>query len=463
MQKELAFVNEKNTALEGQLQRLFTSGMNEAPPANQKETPPPSEELEVLQKEVEALKAQNEKYRGHYKKENQKRIKLEEVNKTLNQENAELKDTLKGYQREVNEKELNLAREASEIEEVERCKLLERECVKLRNALRERRDEAEARHCADEEQIQRHSKTIKVYEVAVKKLQKELLAYQVKAFATPRAGPPVQESKPSGKPSSTVSPEPEPDVAPEVTADEMTAPTESPAPPLLSAERGKMLEELKTTYEKRLESLEAHKKAEMKQLLVHNRELKQALASCQEELQEKKRVLNQLQRERAASRQSFLAESMSTPGKFGFSGRSSPEPTPLSVGADLLSPSQSIMLNEIESRYDPENMSVTEAVQLENEALLQRLSIMQEEKWSMSGHIEDLQHRCANQQEELKIQSNMLNHIISVKNTILPPGQEGSPQSNLKFLQTLLQETLEKNLTLEKENDNLKLKVARHE
>ncbi|EPY25016.1 GRIP1 associated protein 1 [Strigomonas culicis] len=461
VQKEVSFLKEKNAQLEGQLQRLLTSSLDHFPSARAegpttKAQPVVTDaahvaEKEALEKQIVDLNATLEKYRTRFKKDSEWRHTLQEENKKLHEVNGEMQASIVVFRRQLNERELDLVRQDAAAVDQQRLRTLEKECARLRHTMRERLSVCDHEYAVLQEELQGSQTKNRVYAKAVAHLQRVLLPLQVRAMA---ARPPAHKAV-VVRAASPATPPPAAEVHHAVVRVEgvVAAPSAGAPIPLVGvvASREKQLEELKLTYDRRVEAAEALKRAEIKQVQVLNRELRQALADSQEQLQRKDRIIEKLKQT----------------GRHGVADVAMSPDTTMTVGSPehsmRLSPTNdrdghrmSVALSEMEMRYDPENMSEWEAVHLENEVLLQRLSIMQGEKWSMSGHIEDLQLRCAAQQMELHRNAEFMQRMIHVRTAA-----GGEEDANIRFLQSLLQETLAKNMKLEEEVHDLNLKLGR--
>lgn len=252
-------------------------------------------------------------------------------------------------------------------------------------------------------------------------------------------------------------------------------------------DRERQLDELKHTFERRLALADAQRKAETQQLAALNKELRQALAVSQEELGQKSRLLDMAQRARPTSAAAAGAAPMNNASLGSSAGggvqavmsrrassssgwrdtatawvcRTDGEDGPAASADDELDVSATHasthtpivaaprLVTEIERRYDPERMSTWEAVQVENEALLDRLTTMQEEKWRLTSVIEDLQRQCGALKGELKRNASTMNQLLAAG--VLTPAAvtRGSEEGRLRALQCLLQETLQAKFELE--------------
>ncbi|CAC9493465.1 hypothetical protein conserved [Leishmania donovani] len=513
MMREKAFLQEKNAHLEGQLQRLLTSSMEAAAhPAPRAAAAAPrltaseAYQKEALEKQISDLHAMADRLTRDAKKQAARRAKAEEVAQALQKENAELKASALLYRRQVNESELELERAISRKEEDERLRQLERDANRLRIALRDRTAQYQQEKAKWERQMLALSRQARVNEAAAKQLLKRVLACQVREVvwkqclhsATQRGDRDKSTTTAAANESSKVAPEPAtPTVAAAssstssrmedaaVTTLRVALPSPSvPYSPVFGAaadtavlvDRERQLEELKHTFEQRIALVEAQRKAEMQQLLALNKELRQALTVSQDGLSEKTRLLEEVQRRLPPSAVAPLSNAPAAPTttsqRPSFSGswrdtsaawvcRSDGENGPVASSlADLDSgdplPSTHLLVvasprqvTDIERRYNPEHMSTWEAVQVENEALLDRLTTMQEEKWKLTTMIEDLQLRCAALTGELKRNASTMNQLLAAG--VLTPAavSRGGDEGRLRSLQCLLQETLQAKLELE--------------
>ncbi|CBZ27606.1 conserved hypothetical protein [Leishmania mexicana MHOM/GT/2001/U1103] len=513
MTREKAFLQEKNAHLEGQLQRLLTSSIEAAAhPAPRHAAAAPrltaseAYQKEALEKQINDLHAMTDRLTRDAKKQAARRAKAEEVAQVLQKENAELKASALLYRRQVNESELELERAISRKEEDERLRQLERDANRLRIALRDRTDQYQREKTEWERQLLTLSRRARVNEAAAKQLLKRVLSCQVREVvwkqclhsATQRGDRDNATTLATANECPKVAPEPAtPTVVAAssstsshmedttVTALRVALPSSSvSASPVLGAaadtavllDRERQLKEFKYTFEQRVALLEAQRKAEMQQLLALNKELRQALTVSQDGLSEKTRLLEEVQRLLPSSAVVPLSNAPTAPTttshRPSLSGtwrdtsaawvcRSDGEdgPPAASLGdfdtddplpstQPLVMPS-SRQITDIERRYNPEHMSTWEAVQVENEALLDRLTTMQEEKWKLTTVIEDLQRRCAALKAELKRNASTMNQLLAAG--VLTPAavSRGGDEGRLRSLQCLLQETLQAKLELE--------------
>ncbi|CAG9575047.1 conserved hypothetical protein [Leishmania major strain Friedlin] len=513
MTSEKAFLQEKNTHLEGQLQRLLTSSMEAAAhPAPRPAATAPrltaseAYQKEALEKQISDLHAMTDRLTRDAKKQAARRAKAEEVAQALQKENAELKASALLYRRQVNESELELERAISRKEEDERLRQLERDASRLRIALRDRTDQYRQEKTEWERQLLALSRRARVNEAAVKQLLKRVLACQVREAvwkqclhsSTQRGDRDTATNTAAANESSKVAPEPVTRTVAAassstssriedatVTTLHVAVPSPSvPYSPVFGAaadtavlvHRERQLEELKHTFEQRIALVEAQRKAEMQQLLALNKELRQALTVSQEGLSEKTRLLEEVQRRLPPSavvplsnapaaatttsqRPSFSgswqdtsaawvcrSDGESGPAAASVADLDSDDPLPSTHPLVVASPRQ---VTDIEQRYNPEHMSTWEAVQVENEALLDRLTTMQEEKWKLTTVIEDLQLRCAALKGELKRNASTMNQLLAAGVFTPAAVSRGGEEGRLRSLQCLLQETLQAKLELE--------------
>ncbi|KPI89261.1 hypothetical protein ABL78_1594 [Leptomonas seymouri] len=245
--------------------------------------------------------------------------------------------------------------------------------------------------------------------------------------------------------------------------------------------RERQLEELKHTFERRVALVDAQCKAEVQQLHILNKELRAALAVTQEELSRKTRLLDTAQQHQQrrgllvdkfssfsanlipaapACSSSMMSEQRGTAASWvcHANGDGSPGASLDDLSDDVggihstmytplgASPRQ---VTDVERRYDPERMPTWEAVQVENEALLDRLTTMQEEKWKLTSCVEDLQRQGNALKEELKRNASTMNQLLAAG--VLTPAavSRGSAEGSLRSLQCLLQETLQEKFALE--------------
>ncbi|GET89129.1 hypothetical protein, conserved [Leishmania tarentolae] len=513
MSRETALLQEKNTHLEGQLQRLLTSSIEVAAvPAPRpaavaaRLTASEAYQKEALEKQISDLHAMTDRLTRDAKKQAARLAKAEGVAQSLQKENAELKASTLLYRRQVNERELELEREISRKEEDERLRQLERDGNRLRIALRDRNDQYQWEKREWERQLLALSRAARVNEAATKHLLKCLVDMQVRELvwkqclysATQRGHRDRATAAAATNESFKVAPE---QVTPTVAVAasstllvmENASPTTLPSALPLSSlrpspafgadddtvvlvDRERQLEELKHTFEQRVALVEAQRKAEMQQLLALNKELRQALTVTQEGLNEKTRLLEEAQRQVPSSAIVPLGNASAAPTTTlwrpfsSVSGRDESERWlrrsdrecgsaavsrvdcdnggPLPLTHQLVIPT-SRQITDVERRYNPENMSTWEAVQVENEALLDRLTTMQEEKWKLTTVIEDLQLQCAALKGELKRNSSAMNQLVAAGVLTPPAMSRGSDEGRLRTLQCLLQDTLQSKLELE--------------
>lgn len=563
MERALRFANEKSTQLEGQLQRLLTAPQYvEGPASPQRQqalvgsvsssarapsgdrAQPPSVAVAAtassstssqhgvtaeayqraaFERQLGELRAIIDKQQRVAERNSEKRKKLEGVVSALREENTALKANALQYRRQVNESELDLEREASAKAIEERAKSMEKEVLRLRNALRDRRDAFEAKTEELEAAVEAARKQNKVYQASTTHLQRELLRCQLRLVALIQRGAESQRC-PVGEDGEThplrpggASPRPlEGSAAPvasvpaagpassplgggrEGAANSFAAATSKPdaassegaavSPQGGSAAGGQLsaaplphhregLEEVRQLFERRVETVEARRRAEVKQLQHLNKELRQALASSQEEVREANRLLELARAQNAGAvgsgMEAFAASYVRSPhtGSLmtGLAASHHAHEGPLSMESSCtaLGATQhdggghGRRLCDVEQRYDPENMSVWEAVQLENEALLKRVSALQEEKWSVDTALEDAQRQNSVLQRELQRNAETMNQLL--KAGVLSPAalQKGQEEGRIRSLQCLLQDTLKQKLALEEQVSQLteRLKV----
>ncbi|KAG5503183.1 hypothetical protein GH5_04245 [Leishmania sp. Ghana 2012 LV757] len=514
MTREKAFLQEKITHLEGQLQRLLTSSMEAgaipAPrpaPSAPRLTASEAYQKEALEKQINDLRAMADKLARDAKKQGARRAKAEELALALQKENAELKASALTYRRQMNESELELEMAISRKEEDERIRQLERDANRLRSALRDRSDEYEHGKAEWERQLLVLTRQLRVHEAAAKQLLRRMLAYQVREVmwqqclhasthrshgraATPATSPRVSCSDARElAPLTAVAASPSSLVPQAEGAAVIAVSGASPSCSMSSSvvfkaaadtaqlvDRERQLEELKYTFERRVALAEAQRKAETQQLLALNKELRQALALSQEVLNQKTKLLeaaqNRLPPSAAAQLRSAPAASMVASQCSSFSGvlrdastmgvcRNDGEDGPAATSPDgtdnsnqlasthILSMETPRQVTDIERRYNPERMTTWEAVQVENEALLDRLTTLQEEKWRLTAIIEDLQRQCSALRGELKRNASTMNQLLAAG--VLTPAavSRSSDEGRLRALQCLLHETLQAKLELE--------------
>ncbi|KAK7200418.1 hypothetical protein NESM_000096100 [Novymonas esmeraldas] len=526
--QEKAFLEEKNTHLEGQLQRLLMSAMETAAPrhtasgggggggsssggatstAAPRLTASEAYQKEALEKQIGDLRTMTDKLNRDAQRQAARRVRAEEVAQGLQKENAELKAAALQYRRQVNESELELERAITRKEEDERLRQLERDANRLRSALRDLTDHHEREKMSWEVQQLQWTRRARVHEAAEKQLLKRLVSYQVREAvwqqcrhgAAQRGRAPVAAaaaSAPSGctangarksaaasATAATAAP------APAAARGGQAAPPPSAAaagPVVLGAaadaatlvDRERQLEELRHTFDRRVALVEAQRTVEAQQLLALNKELRQALSVSQEELMQKTRLLEAVQRRPPplAAAVVPLTPSLATPATLshgssvsggwrdtatalvcrGEGGEEGPAASADDVGdidafASAHTPMAAVprLVTEIERRYDPERMSTWEAVQVENEALLDRLTTMQEEKWRLTSMIEDLQRQCGALKGELRRNASTMNQLLAAG--VLTPAavSRGGDEGRLRALQCMLQETLQAKFELE--------------
>ncbi|KPA79436.1 hypothetical protein ABB37_05275 [Leptomonas pyrrhocoris] len=559
--REKAFLEEKNTHLEGQLQRLLMSSMVTGSPtapaptqrstaastataanatASTKSAPAPpaaprlsaseSYQKSALEKQITELQSMTDKLTRDLRKQTARRAKAEETVQALQKEVADLKASALQFRRQINESELELERTVSRKEDDERLRQLERDGNCLRTALRERtehflrektewereRDVLEARARVQERatcQLLRRMLAYQVREVTLRQCeyaasarQKEAKSSSASLHGSPTALPAKQavsrlkgaadtSETPSGigtrraefffRPTNASASATPTNDGPSVTSPS-SSPVGSAADTATLVNRERQLEELKHTFDRRVALVEAQRKAEVQQLHALNKELRAALTTSQEELTQQKRLFDTAQQQQ----QQRLSQ---TPGKYASASSATAVITPVvparssssiserrdtaaawvcrtdiegsPPGASMddwsdgaggvystahtpltVSPRR---VTEVERRYDPEHMSTWEAVQVENEALLDRLTTMQEEKWKLTSYVEDLQRQSNTLKEELRRNASTMNQLLAAG--VLTPAavSRGSAEGSLRALQCLLQETLQEKFTLE--------------
>lgn len=520
--KALAFANEKNAHLEGQLQRLLTAqsddaleqipnARGEAPtaaPPTAVAAPPPLQQppaapatssdsytRNAMEKQVVDLRAMVERTHRRTEANTEKRRRLEAAVAELAAENKDLKASVLQYRRQVNESELDLERQAAVQADADRAVSLEKEIVRLRNALRERKEELDGAKQGFQSSSDDLHQRLEVFEASTAHLQRELLRCQLRIIITSQTTASTRSSKPSagaraptptpGAHRSTAarSPSGQQDgnalFPPSATAmaSSTSARTFGSAAgfgsPVLQQNR-EALEEMRSLYERRMETLEAQKRAEVKQVQNLNRELRQALAASQEEVHEKDRLLDMARAQPAATSGAatpLWGAPVSRAPSFHRAGHaddgSSLDPLNphhhqrfLSAEPPAVTASRR-SLSEIEQHYDPENMSVWEAVQLENEALLRRVSCLQEEKWSADNAAEVLQRQKAVVERELERTAAKMNQLVQAG--VMSPAalHKGQDEGRLRSLQCLLQNTLTEKMALEDQVERLKERLER--
>lgn len=547
--REKAFLEEKNTHLEGQLQRLLMSSVvtgsltapavpaqrasnrntvgesstDGAKPSTSTATASvpvtagasrlsasESYQKSALEKQIGELQSMTDKLTRDLHKQTARRAKAEETVRTLQKEVMDLKASALQCRRQINESELELERAVSRKEDDERLRQLERDGNRLRTALRERTEHFLHEKTEWERQKDSLDSRARVQEVATRQLLRRLFACQVREvvlrqcdyaastrrneaqsslhasrMATPakKAAPPstaatgprahAPPQRPGESPTQT---SPTTNACPSSAAE---VPTAADMTTLVNRER--QLEELKHTFERRVALVDAQRKAELQQLHALNKELRAALTASQEELNQKARLLNSLQQQQQPVAFSKFSNSSAnlTPMAPGRSSSSILDRRDSAVawvcrtdgdsgpGASMDELSDGIggvyssvhtpvvalprQVTEIERRYDPEHMSTWEAVQVENEALLDRLTTMQEEKWKLTSYAEDLQRQINVLREELRRNASTLNQLLAAG--VLTPAavSRGSAEGSLRALQCLLQETLEEKFALEEQ------------
>jgi hypothetical protein len=557
--RERAFLEEKNTHLEGQLQRLLMSSMETGPPtaaatgvettstqAAPRLSASESYQKSALEKQIADLQAMADKLTSDLRKQTARRAKAESTVQALQKEVTDLKASALQFRRQVNESELELERAVSRKEDEERLRQLERDGNRLRTALRERTEHFVREKTQWESEKDVLDARARVQEAATRQLLRRLLAYQVREVvlrqcdyaasmrrseakqpASPssirmssHAATPVQKAPSPSKTAAAAAVESVRSPSTAVRHGTSSSPTQvaatttslvndtafaasiSAGPVGEAADtatlvnRERQLEELKHTFERRVALVDAQRKAEVQQLHALNKELRAALTTSQEELAQKTRLLDSAQQQQQQQRHQlqplglakFASSSASlTPVAPARSSSSVSERRdtaaawvcrtdgndstdgPLGASVDdfcdgmggvystahtpvVAFPRQ---VTEIERRYDPEHMSTWEAVQVENEALLDRLTTMQEEKWRLTSYIEDLQRQSNTLKEELKRNASTMNQLLAAG--VLTPAavSRGSTEGSLRALQCLLQETLQEKFALEEKLRNL--------
>ncbi|KAG5476902.1 hypothetical protein LSCM1_05234 [Leishmania martiniquensis] len=513
MTREKSFLEEKITHLEGQLQRLLTSSMEAAAnPAPQPAPSAPrlsaseAYQKEALEKQVNDLRAMADKLARDAKRQTARRAKAEEVALALRKENTELKASALMYRRQVNESELERELAISRKEEDERLRQLERDANRLRSALRDRTDQYQHEKAEWERQLLTFSRQLRVHEAAAKQLLKRMLAYQVREVvwqqclhvcaqrghgcaATATTSSRVRSNHMEGPAPTTAAAASSSSLSHcEDAADEIVraalpsslAPSTSvfgaAADTAQLVDRQRQLDELKHTFERRLALAEAQHKAETQQLLALNKELRQALAVSQEVLHQKAKLLEAAQSRLAPSAAAQMGSTPAPPttatqrsslsgvlrdASMSWGSRSDGEGGPADTSADVFDNSNQLALThisttepprqvtDIERRYNPERMTTWEAVQVENEALLDRLTTMQEEKWKLTTIIEDLQRQCSALRGELKRNASAMKQLLAAGVVTPAAVSRGGDEGRLRSLQCLLQETLQAKLELE--------------
>ncbi|KAG5502767.1 hypothetical protein JKF63_04534 [Porcisia hertigi] len=464
---------------------------------------------DALEKQISDLHAITDKLARDEKKQALRCAKAEAVVQALERENAELKASVLHYRRQVSESEMVLEHAVSRKEEDARIHQLERDANRLRSALRERTDQYQSEKADWEQQRITLSRRLRVHESATKQLLRRMLTHQVREVMSQQCvhaaaqryqrhdsqGSAAVLDSSDGVPkapvptttaasSSRVSP-PSRDPTVGVVGLPLVAslPSSTPetgvaADTVTLVDRERQLEELKQTFERRVALVEAQYRAEAQQLLALNKELRHALAVSQEELSQKTRLLEAAQRRSstftAMPLSSFPARQPATTSleRSSLSGtqrdtatawacRNDSEDGPAAVSLDDLDSSDALVsthisilapprqITDIERRYNPEKMSTWEAVQVENEALLDRLTTMQEEKWKLTTAIEDLQRQCGALKGELRRNASTMNHLLAAGVVSPAAVARGSEEGQLRALQCLLQETLHAKIELE--------------
>ncbi|CAJ1027429.1 hypothetical protein Q4I30_004510 [Leishmania utingensis] len=519
MTREKAFLQETNTHLEGQLQRLLTSSMAVAPQSASRSKVPAAAaprltaseayQKEALEKQINDLRVMTDKLTRDLRKQTARRAKAEEMAQALQKENTELKASALLYRRQVNESELELEWTISRREDDERLRKLERDTNCLRSALRDRTDQYQREKMEWEQQLLTLSRQVRVHVAAAKQLLKRVLVYQVRevvwqqcrhagtqlsrrhAAGTTSSGSCSSNGAPKpGIPTTTAasaSPSPPSSRVEDATATTLRADLPSPSAPsslvlgaaadtAMLVDRERQLEELKHTFERRVALMEAQHKAETQQLLALNKELRQALTVSQDDLTEKTRLLEAAQRRSPPSVAVPLCSTHDPPTttsqRSSISSGWREMPTTLvcrTVGEDgpavgalgvldkgdlhpsthTLSAAPPRQVTDVERRYNPEHMPTWEAVQVENEALLDRLTTMQEEKWKLTTVIEDLQQQCGALKGELQRNASTMNQLLTAGMLTPSAATRGNDEGQLRVLQCLLQETLKAKFELE--------------
>lgn len=557
VKRENSFLVEKNTHLEGQLQRLLMSSMEmgsgtagASRTAAVSEKPPLSSgdiyNKEALEKQIKDLQGIAGKLSKDLKRQTAAAAALEGAKNKLQGENAELKAAVLRYRRQLNDQELDMEQSITRKEEDDRIRGMEKNANRLREALKGRTEELHSVKDSAAATQQQLLLKLSVYGRAQHHLLRRLFAYQVRDIALRQCSAvgrqqiratnrgsdlPVNDpstdtatsllrQKPSGE--TLISPcspplpsnhsgsfegqpsQQQPCLAPDSVASTPSA-SSLPLPQIVGCssllDRAQQLDEIKSTFDRRVTFVEAQRRVEVQQLQALNRELRQALNASQEDLAQKTRLLERAllssqNRCRSESQHSLqrrppkesgvvaTAEDslrqVSSSMQLGGESASLSAAAWLSLGEDRVateadtsmqdalsfvdrrlsaasnggavwSPAAEPPLSEAAQRYDPENMPTWEAVQVENEVLLGRLTILQEEKWRLTSLVEDLERYCRTLKDELKRNASTMNQLLSAG--VLTPSAvvKGSEEGQIRSLQCLLQETLEKRLQLEEQ------------
>ncbi|CCW70859.1 unnamed protein product [Phytomonas sp. Hart1] len=474
LQTQNAFFNEKSMQLEGQLHRLlsrdFMCEINQIPlPSSVRPnqgganmsigvggngwgqpspgtvpqlTPLERYNTETLQRQINELRTIVDRLQQSNTKHEATRTNMESHLRALTKENGTLKQNLLEYRSKLNNMELNLENDESLRTYEERCRSAEKEALRLRQVLNERKGKYDSQVCELKRRIDRLEVRDGLYGRATTRLLTQNVSATIQRLADDEL------SRQAGRrETSPRAPEGREGMGP---AKEVVRETSSMAPDAPSTLARESVPQSSPAT--------AGNRAEIRRLEQLNRELRQALARSQEELQTKARLLDRAHR--TASNNSLggntsyralsLRQDPSTLIELCSVGDASLNEAPrrdASVRcelthqgcADLSLEEASHMLTEIEQRYNPERLDSFEAVKLENSALLLRLSILQQEKWTSASQIEALQSNCAALREDLQ-------RVMSSK--------KGLPQAEaavgpLRGLQSLLQTTLSEKLKLE--------------
>ncbi|CCW63445.1 unnamed protein product [Phytomonas sp. EM1] len=473
-------------------------GGQPSPNAVEQLTPLQRYNTDTFQRQINELRTIVDRLHKSNTQHEAARAKLESQLVVLSKENTTLKRDVLEYRRRVSDMELNLENEASLRSYEERCRSAEKEAMRLRQVLRERTESFDGRMSEVQQRLNLLQTRDKLYAKATKHLLTRCVSSTIQLLACQELSKQRREIRPLGvgvagdapqvlgAHPTTKTREKGEEGEEELTKtgredgsgqrDDASGVKQSSVMTgeglLLSAP---VLESFASPRpmgseplgargggEPSTEAASTGSRMEIRRLEQLNRELRQALARSQEELLTKARLLTRAQRTASntslgvnASYQaltlrrdpSALTELSSTVGSLDASVNG-PLRRDASVGCDLPPPGRneqesiaeaSRVLSEIKVRYDPEHLDTCEAVQLENAALLLRLSILQQEKWAAASQIEALQSNCAELSEKLR-------RVMSSSKG-LPPTDAAAGQ--LRGLQSLLQETLADKLKLE--------------
>lgn len=436
-QRQLAYLTESNKQLEGQIQRLLSieaEALNEDQKATSstKALTSAASDQTATEKQVDELRAMVQRMSTKEKAATNSRTKLERVIAALQKENADLKASVLQYRRQVNDIELEVERSTAERADERRIRQLEKDILRARQVLQERSAEYEKNIATLQMSVARLNKVNDVHQKANVHILKELTAAQI---LNCRSGSDCANST-SKVMNTTQTQAPKEAVAgPSTTRADGThsqsphASVRTPSPQGTQAD-AKALEEMTLMYEHHAENTEARHRAEVRQLHRLNKELQHALSCSQEEVRAANRLLDMARVQPAGNC------TITTP--------TLPEwPPPVS------SQNASLTTSDMVGRYDPEKMSTWEAVQVENEALLNRLSTMQQENWLLSSDVEDLRLRCSSLQDELDRSARSMNQLLLSGAASPSVSQSGCVEAQLRSLQSLLQETLTEKIALE--------------